>query len=187
MTVGFDSGLVVLHFGWDEPSYSMDPLAASCTHSATTARPHRRGYVPMVSYISAMGGSSLPSEVGSISTILLSRGGTRCLDLGTTYAMEEGRLKIKISSEPWETKDGAPNGDGTFGSGDRMTCLAGHRESTRVAIWKYLAKVDIRGLCVELREDSEASPRASAPRRSRDDGDMHERNDDCGSCIRALW
>jgi len=41
-------------------------------------------------------------------------------------------------------------------------------------------KANIRGPCVELREDGEAGPRASAPRRSRNDGDMGERNDDRG-------
>jgi len=129
MAVGFASGVVVLHFGRDEPSYSVDPLAA-----ATTARHRQRGYTPMASCISAMGGSSLSSEMESISTILTSRGGTRSLDLGTTYAVEEGRLKIKIYPEPWEKKDGAPNDDGTFGSCDWMTCPAGHRESTRISV-----------------------------------------------------
>jgi len=133
VAVGFDSGLVALHFGRNEPSYSMDPLANSCSHSTTTARPHQRGCTPMASYISA-GGSSLSSEVESISTILRSRRGTRHLDPGTTYAVEGGRLDIRIYPEHWEKKDGAPNDDGTFGSGDRMTCSAGRRECTRTSV-----------------------------------------------------
>jgi len=49
-----------------------------------------------------------------------------------------------------------------------------------------VGNADIREPCVELREDYEVSLRASAPRRSSDDGDMGERNDERGGCHRGI-
>jgi len=51
---------------------------------------------------------------------------------------------------------------------------------------RLLENADIREPCVELREDYEVSPRASAPRCSSNDGDMGERNDDRGDFHRGM-
>jgi len=49
-------------------------------------------------------------------------------------------------------------------------------------------RVDVREPCAEVREDGEASPRAGAPRRVQltNDGDVGERNNDCGGVIGVL-
>jgi len=50
-----------------------------------------------------------------------------------------------------------------------------------------VAKAYIRGACVEIREDSEMSPRAGAFRRSRDEAEVvGERNDNRECCEQAI-
>jgi len=49
-----------------------------------------------------------------------------------------------------------------------------------------VAEVDIREPCVELQEDSEASPQASAHRCSKNNDDMGERDGCHGSCHQGV-
>ena len=59
------------------------------------------------------------------------------------------------------------------------------RTALTTPFMRLVGNADIREPCVELREDGEVSPRASAPRCSSNDGDMGERNDDRGGCHRG--
>ena len=56
----------------------------------------------MPSYMFPMGGPSLSSEM---ETRYCSLGRTRRLDLGTTYAMQEGKLNVEVYRNVREKKD----------------------------------------------------------------------------------
>ena len=103
------SGKLVYTRGSEVLTSTLQTAAEDATpDSATTA------YTPMPPYNPLMGGSSLSSEMENISSIQLSRGGTRRLDPGYSFAwaddsntytvqVQEGKLKSKVYRIGWYT------------------------------------------------------------------------------------
>jgi hypothetical protein len=100
-----------------------------------------------------MAGSSLSSEMESISSILLLRGGTRRSDLGivspgdnsNTHAVQEGKLKIKTYRNFGEKNDGAPEGVGGVHGGPLLDACGGRF----VVFWHWGTGEIIRRVDVE--------------------------------------